>query len=102
MRDEDDLGQEWWGDAWFPFLDDGQGNLTCLDGASGKVLLYLNETEERNDLSPSLELFFTTLVESLEAGHFRVDDEGRAVVADADALSAHLRAHGVCFDAYGY
>ncbi len=102
VRDEEDFDQNWWSDEWFPFLDDGQGNLTCLDAASGKVLLYINDTDERNDLAPSLEVFFTTLVESLEAGHWRVDDDGHAVVADSAAFTAHLKAHGVCFDAYGY
>lgn len=101
-RDEEDFDQAWWSDQWFPFLDDGQGNLTCLDAASGKVLLYINDTEERNDLAPSLAVFFTTVVESLEAGHWRIDDEGRAVLANPEAFTALLKSRGVCFDAYGY
>jgi cell wall assembly regulator SMI1 len=101
-RDADGYGPEWWSDDWLPFLDDGQGNLTCLDATSGKVLLYFGDSEERNDLAPSLDVFFGTLVDALEAGHFRLDDEGRAVVADEAAFQTLVRSRGVCFDAFGY
>lgn len=101
-RDEDGWDDAWWSDAWWPFLDDGQGNLTCVDARTGKVLLYFFDSDERNDLAPSLEVFFTTLLDALEGGLFRVDDEGRAVVADEDAVNTLLRSRGVCFDRYGY
>ncbi len=101
-RDEDGYGAEWWSDDWFPFLDDGQGNLTCVDASSGRVLLYFFDSEERNELAPSLDVFFTTLLDSLEAGHWRIDDDGRAMVADPDGFTALLKSRGVCFDAYGY
>ena len=101
-RDEDGYDAAWWSDDWYPFLDDGQGNLTCVDAATGKVLLYFVDSEERNDLAPSLDVFLTTLVDSLEAGHWRIDDEGRAVVADEAAVQALLTSRGVCFDRFGY
>ncbi|MBN8611187.1 MAG: hypothetical protein J0L92_11410 [Deltaproteobacteria bacterium] len=54
------------------------------------------------ELAPSLDVFFTTLLDALEGGLFRVDDERRAVVADEDGMNALARSRGVCFDRYGY
>jgi len=46
-------------------------------------------------------VLFSALVDSLEAGCWRV--EGDAVVAaDEDALNALFKERQVCFDAYGY
>jgi cell wall assembly regulator SMI1 len=71
----------WWKDTWYPFLDDGQGNLVCFDSASKRLVFYEHDSSDRTELAPSIAVFFGTLATGLESGYL-VSDQGATVLAE--------------------
>jgi cell wall assembly regulator SMI1 len=87
----------WWSESWFPFADDGQGNLLCIDASDGRLLQYFQDDPDRDTVAPSATALFACIVEGLESGVLVPAEEPWAgVVPNADAPWQALRAkHGV-------
>jgi cell wall assembly regulator SMI1 len=89
----------WWSDDWFPVLDDGMGNLYCIEGATGRVLLYLHDDPDRQLVAPSLAGLFAALVEGMESGALACapDEEPWVgpVVANAASWTQIRATHGI-------
>jgi cell wall assembly regulator SMI1 len=73
----------WYRKTWVPFLHNGAGDHVCWDprgsfsGEPGQVLEFWYAEHERKVLAPSFDGWLTALVESMEAGVWRLDsDEG--------------------------
>jgi cell wall assembly regulator SMI1 len=90
-----------WHRGWLPFLSTGAGNLLCVDTedalrcGSPSVVYFDHESHDYHTLvAPSFFAWLSALVESLEAGIWRVDD-GNAVPAKhpgwGDAFDALIR-----------
>jgi cell wall assembly regulator SMI1 len=94
-KDLDD--PEWWSDGWFPFADDGQGNLLCVDRSTGSLIQYFQDDPDRDPVAPSATGFIAALVEGLESGVLCPDKEDWAgCVPQSDAAWGEIRArHGV-------
>jgi cell wall assembly regulator SMI1 len=73
----------WYRKTWVPFLSNGAGDHVCWDprgsfsGEPGQVLEFWQADHERKVLAPTLDGWLTAIVESMEAGVWRLDsDEG--------------------------
>lgn len=73
----------WYRKTWVPFLSNRAGDHVCWDprgsfsGEPGQVLEFWHTDHDRKVLAPSFDGWLTALVESMEAGIWRLDsDEG--------------------------
>lgn len=74
-REENGYSQEWWNDRWFPFLDDGEGNLTCVHLDTGELEFYEHDCEARTTVAASMQDWLSLMVEGLESGDLVLDDD---------------------------
>lgn len=83
---------EWWSDAWYPFADDGAGNLFCVNEGDGSVLLYWHDSEERTEVAPSLGCIFAALADALDEDVVGLDpdDDDAGLLPRDDATWAKL------------
>jgi len=78
-----DIGRpDWWSDEWFPFLDDGAGNLVCAVG-EGEVIEYFHDNNGRPRVGPSVEAVFDAITCGFEE-NVLVSDGMFYVPADVD------------------
>ena len=73
----------WYRKTWVPFMSNGAGDHLVWDprgsfsGEPGQVVEFWHTDHDRKVLAPSFDGWLTAIVESLEAGRWRVDsDEG--------------------------
>lgn len=88
-RDGSGLPDSWWSDDWYPLFDDSSGNLICLELRYRSLQLYYLDNDSRPLVAPSLEALLGGLLESFEAGLWKVED-GRNRPTDPDAVAAIL------------
>lgn len=67
---------EYWGEAWYPFLDSRSGTLVCVDAVSGNVITFFHDQPDRSIVAPSLSAFLDAVAEAMEAGECVVEDIG--------------------------
>lgn len=89
-RDGRGLPDAWWSDDWHPLFDDETGNLIVLELKYRSLQFYYLDRPERPRVAPSLEAFLDALLDSFEAGLWKVED-GRNVPKDAGAVAEVLR-----------
>ncbi len=65
-----------WSEHWLPVLGDGSGNFLVLDMNTGECLEAFHDPYERIVVAPSLGHWLADLAEQLEAGRYRVVEEG--------------------------
>lgn len=88
---------DWWRRGWLPFLENGAGDLVCIDlvgsfdGEPGQIIEFVHDDAARTITYPSLAGWLGTLVEALEAG-LLVEDYGDIVPVDEAALAAWVAA----------
>ncbi|MBI1423402.1 MAG: hypothetical protein GC149_08055 [Gammaproteobacteria bacterium] len=58
-----------WEDGWAPFMDNGGGDVTCIDFKTGEIITRDHETEELTRLS-SLHDWMTALLKELSTNNF--------------------------------
>jgi len=90
---------DWWLSSWFPFLDNGAGDLVCVDvegafgGRPGQVLSFWHETADRDIEYASVEAWGETFAASLKRGLWHETPEGTfrpsAASTRDDAVDAH-------------
>jgi cell wall assembly regulator SMI1 len=79
----------WWSARWFPFLDNGAGDLVCVDlegtftGKVGQVLEFNHDWEARTILFPSLDAWLAAFVVSLEHGMWEESASGFQPIGSA-------------------
>jgi cell wall assembly regulator SMI1 len=89
---------KWWRAGWVPFLDNGGGDLLCMDmtaedgGVPGQLSQFWHDEEDRSIEYPSIDRWLQVFVESLEAGIWREEDDMLQPRDDA-AWAAFLREH---------
>lgn len=78
---EEGVKQQWWSPQWIPWLNNGGGDLTCIDldpaadGKVGQVIDVGHDSGERPLLYPSFVEFMADFVEDLKSGAaFYYDD----------------------------
>ena len=69
-----DITPESWSKAWLPFMDDGGGDLSCLDLKTGRVVSRNHETQEVRQTHASLEEWLKELVAELSTNNFEAWD----------------------------
>jgi hypothetical protein len=80
MRDMDelvrfgDIAPESWSKTWLPFMDDGGGDLSCLDLKTGRIVSRDHETQEIRQTHASLEEWLRELVGELSTNNFAAWD----------------------------
>jgi cell wall assembly regulator SMI1 len=68
---------EWWRQGWVPFLENGGGDLLCVDlsaedgGAPGQLRAFWHADKDRPVEYPGLEAWLTALLESMENGSLK-------------------------------
>ena len=79
---EEGVKQQWWNPRWIPWLDNGRGDLTCIDmdpateGSKGQIIDVGHDSGERPLLYPGFIDFMADFVEDLKSGAaFEYDDE---------------------------
>ena len=65
----------WWKPSWFPFLDDGEGNLVCLDRDDGTLVFYEHDNATRSPVAPDLASLFSAVTEGFEQRALSNDDD---------------------------
>jgi len=94
---EGEVPADWWRSAWFPFLDNGGGDMICADmegtfgGVPGQVVWFMHEVADRDIEYPSVDAWGATFALSLERGLWRLSDSGDYHAIDArdpDAIDA--------------
>jgi cell wall assembly regulator SMI1 len=76
MRDMDELAQsgdisaESWSKTLLPFMDDGGGDLSCLDLKTGRIVSRNHETQEIEQTHASVEEWLKELVRELSTNNF--------------------------------
>lgn len=84
---------DWWHPHWFPFLDNGAGDLLCVDldgsfgGYPGQVLEFWHDMEERPIVAPHLEAWLTAFLDGIDADLWVLEDDAYDP-RDEDALHA--------------
>jgi len=81
--DFDDNGEDWWSEAWVPFLENGSGDNLCVDvkGAvakKGSVLPFNHDYEDREVQYASLDKMLEEMLKWAEKGNWDIDDDGLA------------------------
>ncbi len=72
---------DWWHPGWIPFLDNGAGDMFCVDldgafgGVPGQVLQFWHDSEERTILAPSLASWIAAFLGGLEADMWATTDD---------------------------
>jgi cell wall assembly regulator SMI1 len=85
MMGTEEIAQEWqernkkpgWTSAWVPLLDNGEGDLVCLDsGRSGCPLLEVwKRRKDQPTFAPSLTGWMEVFVKDVTAGRYHEDPE---------------------------
>lgn len=97
MLERGDFKQQgWWNASWLPFLDRGNGDMLCLDmagcdGPKGQMIDFCHDDALRVSHYPSVDGWLRLFVETIEAGHWEVDESGFFDLK-ADAFEAHREA----------
>lgn len=63
----------WWDPAWFPFAEDGAGQLLVVHQHSGAVIEFNHDDDARPVLAPSLTAYVDGIADRLERGALRYD-----------------------------
>ncbi len=65
--------ENWWNEKWIPLFHNGNGDYICFDqegiftGHSGQLIEFWHADNDRNVISPSLDIFIQTLNVFLES-----------------------------------
>jgi cell wall assembly regulator SMI1 len=84
-------GEWWWRKRWLPFLDNGGGDLVCIDfegsfgGRPGQIVEFWHDDADRVLAYPDFDAWLECFVLGLEAGLFE-DDDGDLQLTDDDAF----------------
>lgn len=81
----------WWSDAWYPFADDGEGNLYCVHAETGEVIFYQHDHGTRPVIAPSLGAFFAAIAKGLESDVIALDDDTLAPTDDEEWTKLYER-----------
>ena len=69
-----DISADSWSTTWLPFMDDGGGDMTCLDLKTGRIVSRNHETQEVEQTHASLEGWLKELVAELSTNNFAAWD----------------------------
>ncbi len=70
------VGSIYWGQGWYPFLDDRAGTLVCVDTEAGRVITFFHDAPERPEVAHSIGAFWRAVADAMEAGECVVDEGG--------------------------
>lgn len=94
---EIDESKNWWRRRWVPFLEKGEGIHLCVDmggafdGAKGQLIELFPEEDWRDVPYPSIDVWLQVFVTTLEAGAWKLDDDGFAFERDFGLLEKTLK-----------